>query len=497
MAEANARFVLLRSLALDFLTWLVLPAVFLYIYINGFGAPLASAFPHAMLLLSGAAGFASLRLIFWRCLPYQQARIAASLAQAVPAIVLLAYYALVLLGLSSWGRVISWPLIHTYALQGPQLFGTLGFSPTVVVLSAACALGIPPLVIWKWITPHDWPRWIGTRNFSRPIYRFAMIVVFCACFSSLGVLRFTVFLSGGTEEPFNLTFLPARGVQKLQHHILGTVSVLDKREDSARKEYRTNPKFRPRNIVLVVSDALRADRLGIYGYPRATTPFLARVADHGGLDIFRNAHSICAESSCGLMAISTSRYSTDFPSRPFSLQEVLRRHGYEVHMMLGGDHTNFYGLRDAYGKVDSYLDGSTQSTYYMNDDRLVLDAATRLKYFDGKPVMMQFHLMSSHALGGRFLDSTSFEPSANYYKWAARPPSHHARRSEIELASNYYDNGVLQFDAVLEKLLATLEKKGYLNNALVIITADHGEMLGEHGEFSTHGRSLKERFISP
>lgn len=491
MARLPARFRLLRSLVLDLLTWCALPATFLYIYVDSFGASPASVFPHAILLLSSAAGLFLLRLAFWRYRPYCQARIAVTLIQAVPAILLPAYYALVLIGLSSWGRVISWPLIHTYALQGPELVETLGFSSTTVVLSIALSLCLPSIIIWRWIAPHDWLRWTSSQAFVEPGYRMFMVMAFSLCFSLLGALKFTVFLPVEAEEPFNLTFLPSKVTPKLQHHVLGTVSVLDKREESARKEYRINPDFRPLNVILIVSDALRADRLGIYGYPRPTTPFLAKAAGSQGLETIRNVRSICAESSCGLMAISTSRYSTDFPSRPFSLQEVLRRHGYEVHMILSGDHTNFYGLRDAYGKVDSYLDGSTQSKYYMNDDRLVLDAAERLKDFDGQRVMMQFHLMSTHALGQRFSDEASFEPAANYYKWAARPPSYPASQTEIELATNYYDTGVLQFDAVLDRLLRTLKKKGYVDNALVVITADHGEMLAEHGEFS-HSRQVFE-----
>lgn len=491
MAEGTARSGWIRGAIADLVIWCLLPAAFLYLYIESFGAPRTSIFPHSMLLLSGALGFASLRLLFWRCLPHQQARIAVALVQAVPAVLLPAYYALVLIGLSSWGRVISWPLIHTYASQGPELARTLGFSFPVVVLAMACGLIIPPVVIWKWIAPNDWLRQMGMLSVAKPTYRLAAILFFSTCFSILGLLKFTFFPPGKAEEPFNLTFLPAKGVQKLQHHVLGTVSVLDKRENSARERYETNAGFRPLNVVLIVSDALRADRLGLYGYPRATTPFLSQAAGHHELLMLKDARSICAESSCGLMAISTSRYATDFPSRPFSLQEVLRRHGYQVHMMLGGDHTNFYGLREAYGKVDSYMDGSTQSAYYMNDDRLVIDAAARLKDFDGRPVMMQFHLMSSHALGLRLSATSPFEPSANYYKWAARPASYHASKSEVEQASNYYDKGVLQFDTILDKLLDTLGKKGYLDNALVVVTADHGEMLAEHGEFS-HSKQVFE-----
>src|SRR5690606_22898659 len=52
-----------------------------------------------------------------------------------------------------------------------------------------------------------------------------------------------------------------------------------------------------------------------------------------------------------------------------------------------------------------------------------------------------------------------------------------------EAAINFYDNGVFQFDYYVGEVLDQLKSKGYLENALVVITADHGEALGDHGEF--------------
>ena len=71
------------------------------------------------------------------------------------------------------------------------------------------------------------------------------------------------------------------------------------------------------------------------------------------------------------------------PAKAFTLHEALKRNGYGVHLIFSGDHTNFYGLREMYGPVDSYFDGSQQrykgggdlevALRYMNDDQLVLD----------------------------------------------------------------------------------------------------------------------------
>src|SRR5690606_24393120 len=99
--------------------------------------------------------------------------------------------------------------------------------------------------------------------------------------------------------------------------------------------------------------------------------------------------------------------------------------------------------------------------------------------------------MSTHGLGKRGAGCSPYQPVSNYYSWPGgspnRPPSEEAARHAV----NYYDNGVTCWDGVVSELLDTLEIKGYLHDALVVITGDHGEMLGENGLFS-HQYGLDE-----
>jgi hypothetical protein len=69
-------------------------------------------------------------------------------------------------------------------------------------------------------------------------------------------------------------------------------------------------------------------------------------------------------------------------------------------MILGGDHTNFYGLRKIYGAVDSYYDGASTNRYYVNDDDLVLDRLASFPPWDGSPTMIQFQLPAGVELRG-------------------------------------------------------------------------------------------------
>jgi arylsulfatase A-like enzyme len=55
---------------------------------------------------------------------------------------------------------------------------------------------------------------------------------------------------------------------------------------------------------------------------------------------------------------------------------------------------------------------------------------------------------------------------------------------QFELLSQLYDGEVNNVDQQIEDLLTTLDADGRLDSTLVVITADHGENLGEHGHFA-------------
>jgi predicted AlkP superfamily pyrophosphatase or phosphodiesterase len=196
-------------------------------------------------------------------------------------------------------------------------------------------------------------------------------------------------------------------------------------------------------------------------------------------------HASCSSSECGLQSIASSKFLYQFSDRPITLQEVLKQHGYRVHMMLSGNHSGFYGLRRVYAGADSFFDGS-HATRYMNDDRLVIEHLGAFPHSDGKPAMFQFHLMSAHLLGQRDPALVKFAPAESYALNRGPQPS--------ESAVNFYDNGVLQADAMIEEILRQLERKGYLKDAVVAITADHGEALGEHGLIQ-HSNSVREEAL--
>jgi arylsulfatase A-like enzyme len=65
---------------------------------------------------------------------------------------------------------------------------------------------------------------------------------------------------------------------------------------------------------------------------------------------------------------------------------------------------------------------------------------------------------------------------------------------EQAAAINAYDNGLRQMDGMIRSIFGSLRRKGYLDDALVVISSDHGEALGEHGVY-LHGSYLYPEFL--
>lgn len=99
---------LVRRLALDAAAWYVLPAAFLFVCVSWHFLPAEAVAPHLRVVLLPLLALGLFRLIV-------PARAAVALAAAALLAVMISYYALVLIGLLSWGRIITWDLIRSYA----------------------------------------------------------------------------------------------------------------------------------------------------------------------------------------------------------------------------------------------------------------------------------------------------------------------------------------------------------------------------------------------
>jgi glucan phosphoethanolaminetransferase (alkaline phosphatase superfamily) len=263
---------------------------------------------------------------------------------------------------------------------------------------------------------------------------------------------------------------------------------------AARAAYPKGRAFNRRNVILIVVDALRADHMSVYGYERQTTPFLSSLAAAGRLQKVDVALSSCAESACGITSLLTSKPFRHLSTPNFSVAGLLKDQGYGVYQLLSGDHS-FNGARNAYGDEQTlYFDGADSKRYPMNDDGVVFEGLEKVPDFAGPPALLHFHLCSVHFAGVKHEPFRRFEP------WFVRQDFASMINSKRDLVAlvNNYDNGVLEADDTIRRLFDALNRKGYLANSIVVITADHGEGLGDRDpgpEGLGHVHSLHQEFV--
>jgi arylsulfatase A-like enzyme len=228
------------------------------------------------------------------------------------------------------------------------------------------------------------------------------------------------------------------------------------------------------DVVLITIDTLRADALGFAGNRRAATPVLDRLASQGR--VFPNAHAHNVVTLPSHANILTGLYPYQhgirdnsgfrLPASVPTLATVLKGAGYATGAFVGSFPLDSqFGLDrgfDAYD--DRYPEGSHPESFVFPERRgseVVGAALAWWRQQKGKPRFLWVHL---------------FDPHAPY-----APPEPFAAR----FAKEPYLGEVAAVDSFLQPLLGPF-LEGKEKPALVVVTADHGEALGEHGEL-THG----------
>jgi arylsulfatase A-like enzyme len=172
------------------------------------------------------------------------------------------------------------------------------------------------------------------------------------------------------------------------------------------------------------------------------------------------------------------------------LQECLKAQGYYTALIGAGHrrdvHYRWPGERQ---NVDYFFDGALSTDWGPFDDRLLLEGIEQMPLQQEAPLFLYLHLMSAHFL-------SPVQP-----QFSQKPPATRMFSSDFTLENigseeveSSYDNGAQQADFYLGKAIALLKQKGWLDGAVMIILADHGEMLGEH-EFFGHKTELHQPLL--
>jgi arylsulfatase A-like enzyme len=274
------------------------------------------------------------------------------------------------------------------------------------------------------------------------------------------------------------------------------------------------------NILLIILDTVRAKSLGLYGYARATTPNLERFARSGV--VFNRA---IAPSSWTLPSHATL-FSGVYPTAltadwraPFDdthpvLAEVLAERGYlTAAFSANGSYANANtGLERGFARFEDFPVSASEAirtasmlrslTKQLGSGDVLREGYTGRKSAtviresfldwlagapDDRPFFAFLNFFDAH---DPYMPAAPFDTLYGpvrplpEIRWGT-PPS-------VELTTAWrddYDRAITFIDHELGALFMELERRGILDETIVIVTADHGEMIGEQ-EFMRHGTTL-------
>lgn len=262
----------------------------------------------------------------------------------------------------------------------------------------------------------------------------------------------------------------------------------------------------PRNVILVVIDTLRADHLSCYGYPRATSPAIDRLAAEGALFEYAMVQKPSTSPSVATILSGTYPYTHGIytvrdwlPDKVLTLPEILRARG----MRTGGVVTNV-NLSRAFNfqqGFDDYFEvGTTEGP---SDSAPATKAALDwIEENRREPFFLYLHYLDPHA---PYAPPPPFRGTFDGDAWSdlyhgPEPPIGPTYLGEIhkesviengsrdvDLYVQRYDEEILYVDSAIGRLFERLRVLGLDESTLVILTSDHGESLGEHKFFFGHG----------
>jgi arylsulfatase A-like enzyme len=237
------------------------------------------------------------------------------------------------------------------------------------------------------------------------------------------------------------------------------------------------------NVLFVLIDTLRADRLKTYGYSRDTDPQIDRLASSGV--VFRRHLAQSSWTKCSMASLWTgmyparsgiTRFDDIIPEAARMPAEILKDAGFQtIGIFRNGWVAPTFGFEQGF---DTYLRPAPRPlppsvrmenptiTAKGTDEDAVAAAIEFLRVRGDQRWFLYVHLMDVHEY---LYDEESALFGGSY--------------------SDVYDNAVRWTDGALGALLEYLAEEGYTKNTVVVIAADHGEAFRERG-LEGHARQV-------
>jgi len=239
------------------------------------------------------------------------------------------------------------------------------------------------------------------------------------------------------------------------------------------------PRPLAKRVIIVTLDTTRVDYISAYGSTRVSTPNIDGLARRGAL--FEKATTVApltltAHSSLFTGLLPPHHGVRDNAADPLAadhatLAEILQRRGFHTGAFAAS--AVLQASRGLSRGFDVYRDGVSDSwsrRFRRPGGEVVAEALQWVSQQGDEPFLLWMHLYDAHA------PCDPPEPYRSLYK------------------EDPYAAAVAYADAQVGALLDDLERRRLLDQAVVVIAADHGESFGEHGE-EGHGLQLYEDVV--
>lgn len=287
------------------------------------------------------------------------------------------------------------------------------------------------------------------------------------------------------------------------------------------------------HIFLFILDAVRKDHLSLYGYQRKTTPNIDKLAKQS--DVYQWAFAPSSYTLASVPSILAGKYPTElsnlftggeFTKEDFEKLLSYKKQGYKLAMFTANivtshHHTNLYKFFDYFWDNLTEQELNRKDMLYQKAEVLMKEVKDFVLKNKKEKLFVVIHLMEAHGPYTPWIESI-FKNDSIYkkdkrkiervvndifsgvgweilkkYKICPRYQLLDLREGpngEIEdfnpNINEYiakYDMGIYLMDKELGEFFKFLQKIKLFNSAKIIITTDHGELLGEENIFFTHG----------
>ncbi len=263
------------------------------------------------------------------------------------------------------------------------------------------------------------------------------------------------------------------------------------------------------NVILIAIDALRADHLGCYGYARETSPNLDALAKEAVL--FKNCYVQSSWTKPSTASLFTSFYPTmhqtilnrvELPDELTTIAEILQDQGFITYSYVANANLKaIFNFDQGFDFFDDYLMRDKLRYICLRNTipfNIVIKKITGKGFEAHGPERDNIKLVNKRVIPWlkKYKDENFFmyihymDPHAPY--WPPRPyrnmfPCDKKDNNSKDIS--LYDGEIRFADEYIGKLFDRLKAWGIYDKTLIIITADHGEAFGEHGD-RAHGHTI-------